>query len=105
MKSRISGNVSMTPRKSRKCRKKLEESLKKNAKNDPLKERKIRDKYFVAINFKKYGWILNPFSANAEMSPKFPYHVRENFSEAQNNRTLRSGLSVAQLDAFCISVK
>ena len=64
------------------------------------------EKYFFAINTEQYDWIRNPFSANAEMSTKkLPLHIREDFFEVRNDRTLKLKFRKVQLDMFCISIK
>jgi len=64
------------------------------------------DHYFFTISTEKYGWIRNPFSANAEMSTQeLSLPVRKNILELRNGRILKLKCSDVPLDEFWICIE
>jgi len=64
------------------------------------------DHYFFTTYTEQYGWIRNPFSANAEMSTQeLPLPVRKNILELRNDCTLRLKFSDVPLDEFWICIE
>ena len=64
------------------------------------------DHYFFTVNAEQYGWIQNPFSANAEMlTQELSLPVRKNILELRNDRTLRFKFSDVPLDEFWFCIE
>jgi len=62
--------------------------------------------YFFTINTEQYGWIRNPFSANAEMlMQELSLPVRKNILELLNDRTLTLKFTDVPLDEFWICIE
>ncbi|GFR04291.1 protein FAM200A [Trichonephila clavata] len=64
------------------------------------------DQYFYSINTEQYDWIRNPFATNAINSTEaLPLQIREEFTDLNNDMTLKLYFSEVPLDVFWIYVK
>ncbi|GFR06972.1 protein FAM200A [Trichonephila clavata] len=64
------------------------------------------DQYFYSINTEQYDWIRNPFATNAINSTEaLPLQIPEEFTDLNNDMTLKLYFSEVPLDVFWIYVK
>ncbi|GFR23564.1 SCAN domain-containing protein 3 [Trichonephila clavata] len=64
------------------------------------------DQYFYSINTEQYDWIRNPFATNAINSTEaLPLQIREEFTDLNNDMTLKLCFSEVPLDVFWIYFK
>ncbi|GFR31255.1 uncharacterized protein TNCT_274881 [Trichonephila clavata] len=64
------------------------------------------DQYLYSINTEQYDWIRNPFATNAINSTEaLPLQIREEFTDLNNDMTLKLYFSEVPLDVFWIYVK